>query len=238
MKIPEFVAKYLGKHITIDGDFPKENPYQCWDLAAAYARDVVGVPWPHLPTLDGSVISTFSAFPWPLATYFVKVPNNLQDPEKLPLKGDLVIFNGSWGGGYGHIGLKTDNSANLVLFEQNNPTGSPPRLVTHPTSHYGSVAGWLRPKKTTEEEDMKPASYEVANIYAQELLFRDMPRTEWEKFHQGKTRDQLFDDFRNADEREVRLAEWKRKAQTLDEIDVKGQALLRSMVLALNPKEK
>ncbi len=57
-------------------------------------------------------------------------------------------------------------------------------------------------------EDMKPATYEEANIYAQELLFRDMPREEWNKFHKGKTRNQLFDDFRDAPEREEKIKSW------------------------------
>lgn len=54
-------------------------------------------------------------------------------------------------------------------------------------------------------EDM-PAPYETANIYAQVLLFRNMDRAEWEKYHKDKTRDQLFDAFANAQERKDWLA--------------------------------
>lgn len=51
-------------------------------------------------------------------------------------------------------------------------------------------------------EDMaQPADYPTANIYTQTLLFRDMSEEEFNKFHRGKTRDQLFDSFRNAPER-------------------------------------
>lgn len=57
-----------------------------------------------------------------------------------------------------------------------------------------------------EEDDMKPAPYETANIYAQVLLFRDMGRPEWEKYHKDKTRDQLFDAFANAQERKDWIA--------------------------------
>lgn len=49
-------------------------------------------------------------------------------------------------------------------------------------------------------EEMEPTSYEVARIYAQKILFRDMDRSEWEKFHHGKSRNQLFDEFTNSDE--------------------------------------
>lgn len=55
------------------------------------------------------------------------------------------------------------------------------------------------------DEDMQPAPYETANIYAQTLLMRDMSREEWEKYHQGKTRNQLFDEFRTSQERADKL---------------------------------
>lgn len=56
---------------------------------------------------------------------------------------------------------------------------------------------------------MEPTSYEVARIYAQKILFRDMDRFEWEKFHSAKTRDQLFDEFSSSDE-------WNGKWQLLN----------------------
>lgn len=56
-----------------------------------------------------------------------------------------------------------------------------------------------------DDGDME-APYETALIYAQELLFRDMGRDEWEKYHKGKSRNQLFDDFRASDERKNRLS--------------------------------
>lgn len=53
-------------------------------------------------------------------------------------------------------------------------------------------------------EEMESTSYEVARLYAQKILFRDMDRGEWEKFHQGKSRNQLFDEFSTS-------AEWEGK---------------------------
>lgn len=55
-----------------------------------------------------------------------------------------------------------------------------------------------------DDGDME-APYETAVIYAQELLFRDMSHEEWDKFHKGKSRNQLFDDFRSSDERKAKL---------------------------------
>lgn len=58
-------------------------------------------------------------------------------------------------------------------------------------------------------EEMEATSYEVARIYAQKILFRDMSREEWEKFHQGKSRNQLFDEFSAS-------PEWEGKWQILN----------------------
>lgn len=56
---------------------------------------------------------------------------------------------------------------------------------------------------------MQPAPYSTARIYAQKLLFRDMTETEWAKFHKDKNRDQLFDAFSTAAEREQKLTYWR-----------------------------
>lgn len=68
------------------------------------------------------------------------------------------------------------------------------------TNDYDNTNPW-----NIGDEDMKPATYEEANIYAQTILLRDMPRSEWEKFHKGKTHRQLFDEFRLAAERAKNL---------------------------------
>ncbi|AZI61878.1 M23 family metallopeptidase [Rhodococcus qingshengii] len=58
------------------------------------------------------------------------------------------------------------------------------------------------------DEEMQPTTYEVANIYAQALLFRDMSREEWKQFHEGKSRNKLFDEFNSSGERRDRLVEF------------------------------
>lgn len=59
------------------------------------------------------------------------------------------------------------------------------------------------------DEEMQPTTYEVANIYAQALLFRDMSREEWKQFHEGKSRNKLFDEFNSSGERRDRLVEFR-----------------------------
>lgn len=69
------------------------------------------------------------------------------------------------------------------------------------------------PQVQGDEGDM-PTNYQVARIYAQALLLRDMSEEEYNKFHAGKSRNQLFDDFNNSDERRVRLADLNDAIQT------------------------
>lgn len=75
--------------------------------------------------------------------------------------------------------------------------------TVHTASLFDNDANW---SINNQGGSMEPATYGQANIYAQALLFRDMPEAEWERFHKGKTRDQLFNDFRIAGERRDRLA--------------------------------
>lgn len=54
LTLAQFKLRNNGRPIDVDG-FPKEQPYQCWDLAELYSNTVVGVPrspW-ALPTGDG-----------------------------------------------------------------------------------------------------------------------------------------------------------------------------------------
>lgn len=43
MTYQEFKNKYNGKYVDVD-NYPKEWPYQCFDLAQLYAREVINVP--------------------------------------------------------------------------------------------------------------------------------------------------------------------------------------------------
>lgn len=70
-------------------------------------------------------------------------------------------------------------------------------------------------------EDMTPASYETANIYAQTILFRNMGEDEFNKYHKGKTRNELFDDFRVAPERAANL----KKLMESDNKDLDAETL-------------
>jgi surface antigen len=62
-------------------------------------------------------------------------------PLNAPPPGAIVVWGPSWGAGYGHCAVVVAaNAGELVVFEQNNPAGSPPVVATH---DYSGVEGWI-----------------------------------------------------------------------------------------------
>ena len=62
-------------------------------------------------------------------------------PTNFPPAGAIVVWDASWGGGNGHTAVALAANVNLLaVFEQNNPAGSAPTVVTH---DYAGVAGWI-----------------------------------------------------------------------------------------------
>lgn len=62
-------------------------------------------------------------------------------PANQPAPGDFIFFDNTYGNGAGHTGVVvTANLESLVLFEQNDPTGSAAHEETYNYSH---VLGWF-----------------------------------------------------------------------------------------------
>lgn len=70
----------------------------------------------------------------------------LNTPTGVPVKGDIIVWDGSYNGGPGHVGVATGKADinTFEVFEQNDPTGSKVHLKTY--SNYNHVTGWLHPK--------------------------------------------------------------------------------------------
>ncbi|MEI7632016.1 MAG: CHAP domain-containing protein [bacterium] len=141
MTVDDFVAKYNGQPV----DFDRAYGNQCWDLVAQYSHEVVGLQggaWEVMPTgANGGAIEVFTIFKDPLGTYYTKIANS-PDPNNLPVKGDIVIWN--WGT-YGHIGLCLGaTQSSITIFEQNSPVGSYAHITAN--KQWAGCVGWIRPK--------------------------------------------------------------------------------------------
>lgn len=131
----------FGNYIDVDGYYQG----QCWDLAAHYAREVVGCP--SLPTGSGGAEGVYRLFQNPIPQYFDKVANNPNDPNQLPPAGALIVYGPVAGNPYGHIEVVMGaNTAGVDVVYQDgfNPTQGPLRKFRK----WGSLPcmGWLVPK--------------------------------------------------------------------------------------------
>lgn len=127
MTIDQFFNKYNGKFVEYHS-YGSGALNQCVDIVNQYIKEVL-----NLTPIIGTDAKDFpkkynkSEFDW--------IPNT---PTGVPEKGDIIVWSTN------HIAIiNTANVNNFVSFDQNYPTGSPCKFVTH---NYNGVSGWLRAK--------------------------------------------------------------------------------------------
>lgn len=140
----KFVEKWLGKKADFDGAYAG----QCVDLFRFYVQDVLRHPQPKGVNGAKDFWTNYEGDP-NLNKYFKKITNT---PTFVPIKGDVVVWNGRAGGGYGHIAIFLEGDVNsFISFDQNWPTLSKCTKTKH---DYKNVYGVFRPNVT--EETPKP----------------------------------------------------------------------------------
>lgn len=130
----DFYNKYNGKAGTGD---TSENKGQCVGLVEVFWDEIGGIPHVY-----GNAQDLYANAP---TTSFTKIPNS---PTAVPQVGDVIVWNNGINGTVGHTGIATGKGDinTFECFEQNDPTGSAPRLKTY---NYNHVVGWLRAKNFT-----------------------------------------------------------------------------------------
>jgi surface antigen len=124
--LAKFIGQYLG--VANTGENPV-NRGQCVGLIEVW---LTANKKPHIP---GNAVDLLANADLKVYKKFGNTPTNI------PLVGAVVCWNATWGGGYGHTAVVVAANVNqLVVFEQNDPTGAPPVVATH---NYNGVAGWL-----------------------------------------------------------------------------------------------
>jgi len=138
MTVDEFYNKYNGQKIDVDGSYGN----QCKDLFSLYDDEVVGNPdyvWGNAYEL------------------YANAPRSFYTPVDNPQKGDVVIWDKSYGG-YGHVGIYWDGDINgtFRVFDQNSGGNLEAcQLTTYKTR--SKITGFLRPK--TESEDIMDSTF-------------------------------------------------------------------------------
>lgn len=208
MTVDEFVAKYNGKKIDEDGYYGT----QCWDVAARYGREVVGCP--SMPTGSGGAEGLYRLAKDPILKYFDKVANDKNNPNQLPPKGALIVWNGSFSAPWGHVALciSADKSGVTVLEQNggNDPNGdgiADGNAYIIKRTWHPAIDGWLVPK--AGGSDMSKTDINIARILAFSILGRvDANNNALEHksdpdlnaFHVGAETNQKIWDFFNSEE--------------------------------------
>lgn len=156
--LDQFIAKYQGVHIDEDGYYGA----QCWDVSARYAREVVGCP--SFPTGSGGAEGLFRIFAQPIPQYFDRIANNKSDPNQLPNRGDVIVWDASFSPPWGHtaVCLSADRNGVTVLEQNGNNPGGVSYIKTR---GWTGVSGWLRPK--VKEVIIMPTANEVRSAFQQ-----------------------------------------------------------------------
>lgn len=182
-KTDAFVQKWTGHLITTDGNFPRAWPYQCWDLADQFGKEVTGCPILNTrPGGNGGAVDCYRLFIAPLPGFYTRYALGSVTPRK----GDLIIWNENLGDGEGHISIYlAPTGSGFISFDQNWPVGSAPKMVSH---NWTNVLGILRPI-TQEDEMISDADNEYGrwNKLFMQIRGRNASRDEFRAAAVGQT---------------------------------------------------
>lgn len=141
----EWRDRVFGKKIDLDN-----GSYDCVDVPKSWAEYLTGKPWTESLSW-GNAKDLFDFNP---GTYWHKLGRGTT-----PQPGDVIVMNGSVGGGFGHTGVIVRVDGNdVVIYEQNTFEQHPIREARW-SWKASYVTGFLRPKTafTVEIESNKPA---------------------------------------------------------------------------------
>jgi len=152
MNFDALVAKYNGTVLNNYGG-------ECVSLVANYCVD------------NGKPLAYANAKDWwghtALTGAFDFITNNPTDYNQVPLRGDVVVWNGNLAGsgGYGHIAVYDAKVSPGIFRSLDNNWGG--RYVHFVNHDYTNVIGWFRPKASgpTTGDEMISTVEEADKIY-------------------------------------------------------------------------
>jgi len=160
----QFKQENIGEKIDLDG-FPKGAIYQCWDLGQKAFNELWELDYWLFCKWSGGVKDI-----WEYRSEMFDLDDwefEQNEYHTIPQQKDIVIFDGRFGGGYGHIGIvESANINTLTILEQNagqgdgdGKDGDETRVSTYP--NYRGVYGFIRRKtipvsNTMPQVIMKP----------------------------------------------------------------------------------
>lgn len=149
MTLTKFISKWNGNKADYDNAYGGE----CVDLYNFYMRDVLSLNPYKFGAVSGAKdlsknLKQYAELDW--------IPKS---SGKMPKKGDIIIFDGTIGGGFGHVGIVLEATPHkIVVFDQigseNDLLERPPAKRTY-TKLWPAVIGWATPKENTMDTAFK-----------------------------------------------------------------------------------
>lgn len=153
-KIEAFIKIGTNRRMNPDGRYG----LQCVDLADLYAQELFNVPWPQSM---GGVQGARQLLDVSPDKYWTRINNDVNQPNLIPQRGDLIVWNGNGNNQWGHVALvlsatttsvtvlQQDGFAAPVIFVDGNYYSNKPAHIAtlgYNNAGTGPVSGWLRPK--------------------------------------------------------------------------------------------
>lgn len=181
ISLDEFIEKYKGKSVG----YPNDNYFkgECLSLVKWYIKEVFGID-PPASGCNGARCY-WSIFPSPLDSVFEKVPNR---PDLVPKKGWIAVWDGSVGGGAGHIAIVADDKATKSTFNSfdSNWGSKTAQIVTH---NYNNVYGFLVPKGNNMSDMYN--GYDLSNRESMKVAVDILVRVQKGEFVEKSKLDEL-----------------------------------------------
>ena len=181
ISLDEFIDKYKGKSVG----YPNDNYFkgECLSLVKWYIKEVFGID-PPASGCNGARCY-WSIFPSPLDSIFEKVPNT---PNLVPKKGWVAVWDGSVGGGAGHIAIVADDKATKSTFNSfdSNWGSKTAQIVTH---NYNNVYGFLVPKGNNMSDMYN--GYDLSNRESMKVAVDVLVRVQKGEFVEKSKLDEL-----------------------------------------------
>ena len=139
-RIDEWFKTAIGRGMDPD----KAYKYQCKDVADDYSAWLFGNWQNTIRPADAK-----DAFARSNPDYFVKIANNLNDPNLIPQRGDIIVWGASRANPYGHIGVvESADKSGATVIEQDGFKNTTPAYRAKRGYIYAGMPciGWLRPR--------------------------------------------------------------------------------------------
>lgn len=157
----QWLATAVGRGVS----FVEKNGYQCPDPDKDYAQAIFGVPWVHtIGYGDAKDLFVNSS-----DVYFDKIPNDPNDFNQMPERGDIIFWAAWPANTAGHTMVVTSADASGVhgIEEDGSFPTLPMHLAYFPYTWH-TIIGWIRPKLTQGDVmDREDAinSYQSAHLH-------------------------------------------------------------------------